>query len=433
MQTDTGASVADAVAGESNQQPRPVCCHSQLPPSLRALSSAVRIAVDYVVVVAVRRKMMCGIRRTTKVRQELRLRSEPKPNVCSESIVGSLPASALCPGLNKALQDAESLSSMDPGWLPRYTPSVQVEILPPSPPILTSESATPISIVLHIPPELLEVEKIYLRGLLVQLKTYFTATIGGTSGTCTQTTRCWSSQGRVHLDKTRVEVKSGIWEFSIGLDVKPTCQSCTVHLTHFVEAIADISRGNDEITQEKYTHVYHFDSKAAATEYPGHTYSELWKKTSVFQAGFFLTSFLRDPIITPKKTAKNTVQFITLINGDLKLPIIAPDEDSGPLVKDVVEDEPGKNLIGYRTWATMQEFAQVLFKVTRLKVEVVTLPKSEPPVGVPPELAQELSDDFLYWNEFGSEGRDDPTIVHLTAPESIEDYLRKQDWSKILS
>jgi hypothetical protein len=51
----------------------------------------------------------------------------------------------------------------------------------------------------------------------------------------------------------------------------------------------------------KYTHVYHFDSKAAATEYAEQTYSELWKKTSVFQAGFFLTNFLGNPIMTPKK------------------------------------------------------------------------------------------------------------------------------------
>ncbi|CAI6092429.1 unnamed protein product, partial [Clonostachys chloroleuca] len=100
--------------------------------------------------------------------------------------------------------------------------------------------------------------------------------------------------------------------------------------------------------------------------------------------------------MTPKKTVDNTIQFITLIDGDLKLPIIAPDEDSGPLVKALVEDEPGKNLIGYRTWATMKELAQLLSKVTGLKAEVVTLPKSEPPVGVPPELAQELSDNFLY-------------------------------------
>ncbi|CAH0003366.1 unnamed protein product [Clonostachys byssicola] len=222
----------------------------------------------------------------------------------------------------------------------------------------------------------------------------------------------------------------------------------TQQLRNVVDAAANVSTLDRFIisslsnatkwSKGKYTHVYHFDSKAAATEYAKNTYSDLWKKTSVFQAGFFLTNFLGDPIMTPKKTTDNTIRFMTLIDGDLKLPIIAPDEDSGPLVKALVEDEPGKNLIGYRTWATMKELAQALSKVTGLKAEVVTLPKSEPPVGVPPELAQELSDNFLYWNEFGFEGRDDPTIVHPTALasppslESIEAYLRKQDWSKIL-
>jgi hypothetical protein len=52
---------------------------------------------------------------------------------------------------------------------------------------------------------------------------------------------------------------------------------------------------------------------------------------------------------------------------------------------------------------------------------VVTLPKSEPPDGVPPELVQELSGNFLYWNEFGFEGRDDPTIIH---PKAVSNILR---------
>jgi hypothetical protein len=42
----------------------------------------------------------------------------------------------------------------------------------------------------------------------------------------------------------------------------------------------------------KYTHVYHFDSKAKAAEYAKDTYPELWKKTSIFQAGFFLSNYV---------------------------------------------------------------------------------------------------------------------------------------------
>ncbi|KAJ4185569.1 hypothetical protein NW767_012881 [Fusarium falciforme] len=42
----------------------------------------------------------------------------------------------------------------------------------------------------------------------------------------------------------------------------------------------------------KYTHVYHFDSKAKAAEYAKETYPELWAKTSIYQAGMFLSNFV---------------------------------------------------------------------------------------------------------------------------------------------
>lgn len=50
----------------------------------------------------------------------------------------------------------------------------------------------------------------------------------------------------------------------------------------------------------KYTHVYHFDSKAKAETYGRETYPELWKKTSIFQAGFFLSNFVSNPIFQPQ-------------------------------------------------------------------------------------------------------------------------------------
>ena len=53
-------------------------------------------------------------------------------------------------------------------------------------------------------------------------------------------------------------------------------------------------------SQGKYLHVYHFDSKANAEEYAKQTYPELWAKTSVFQAGLFLSNFTGSPFMTPK-------------------------------------------------------------------------------------------------------------------------------------
>jgi hypothetical protein len=57
----------------------------------------------------------------------------------------------------------------------------------------------------------------------------------------------------------------------------------------------------------KYTHVYHFDSKAKAEAYGRETYPELWKKTSIFQAGFFLSNYLSLPIFQAQMVSSSPV------------------------------------------------------------------------------------------------------------------------------
>ncbi|RSL55871.1 hypothetical protein CEP54_009115 [Fusarium duplospermum] len=198
-----------------------------------------------------------------------------------------------------------------------------------------------------------------------------------------------------------------------------------------ISALSDATKWS----QGKYTHVYHFDSKAKAVVYAKETYPELWAKTSVYQAGFFLGNFVQNPLAQPN--AEGVVQFIGHIEQDVKLPLIAAEEDSGPFVKALLQQPAGVNLIGYREWISLRELAAALTKVTGHKAEVVALPKGQFPPGIPEELKAELEDNFAYFNEFGYEGRDDPSLTHprdLKFPPSLEtsaDYFKKQDWSKV--
>ncbi|KAM0432305.1 hypothetical protein ACHAPT_004845 [Fusarium lateritium] len=206
-----------------------------------------------------------------------------------------------------------------------------------------------------------------------------------------------------------------------------------------ISALSDATKWS----QGKYTHVYHFDSKARAVVYVKETYPELWAKTSVYQAGLFLGNFIQNPLLQPVKAssllpnADGVVQFIGHVDQDVKLPFIAAEEDSGPFVKALLQQPAGVNLIGYRAWITPREVAAALTKVTGLKAEVVTLPKGHFPPDLDADLKLELEDNFAYFNEFGYEGRDDPTLAHprdLKFPptlESAEDYFKKQDWAKI--
>lgn len=150
--------------------------------------------------------------------------------------------------------------------------------------------------------------------------------------------------------------------------------------------------------------------------------------------------------------------FASGANGSLKLPLIAADEDSGPLVKALVEGAPGKNLIAYREWMSLEELVAVFSKVTGLSARYVTVAASEPGNPLPEGLKAELDDNWAYFNECGYEARDDPTVIHPSQvgyiflswelesrkirrhseqleaqPElgTVSDWVQKQDWSFI--
>ncbi|OAL43628.1 NAD(P)-binding protein [Pyrenochaeta sp. DS3sAY3a] len=184
-----------------------------------------------------------------------------------------------------------------------------------------------------------------------------------------------------------------------------------------------------------YTHVYHFDHKAKAEEYGKRTYPELWAKTSIFQAGFFLSNFGFGGLSPP---IKGVVQFIGHMNPEVKFPYIAAEEDTGPLVKALVQESAGKNLIAYREWLTPREIASNFTKATGVKAEAVALPRGVFPPEMPADLKVVFEENMGYWNEFGYEGKDDPTVIHprdLKSPPSlgtVENYFKAFDWSKVL-
>ncbi|KAI3574089.1 hypothetical protein IWW34DRAFT_885339, partial [Fusarium oxysporum f. sp. albedinis] len=185
----------------------------------------------------------------------------------------------------------------------------------------------------------------------------------------------------------------------------------------------------------KYPHVYHFDSKARAEDYGRAMYPELWAKTSILQAGYFLSNYTTN---TMSSLVKVVVQLITLAEKDRKFPLIAPEEDTGPLVKALVQNPPGKSVIAYREMLTHREVADIFTKVTGLKTEIVTLPKGRLDAQLPDELKMEFEDNFAYLNEFGYDYGDEPAVIRPReldpAPvfETIEDYFRKHDWTKVI-
>ncbi|KAF9768657.1 hypothetical protein IL306_013967 [Fusarium sp. DS 682] len=194
---------------------------------------------------------------------------------------------------------------------------------------------------------------------------------------------------------------------------------------------------SEKWSKGKFTRVYHFDGKARAVEYAQEAHPDLWAKTSVYQAGLFLSNFVLLPFNQPIKNAEGVAQFNTALDLDTKFPYIAPEEDSGPFVKALILDEPaGHNLIGYREWLSANDIATAFTKATGIPSKAIKDDGAVPP-GTSDELLGEMIDCFGYFNEFGYEGRDDPTVVHPRHLESAPkldtavDYFKKQDWSKV--
>lgn len=106
------------------------------------------------------------------------------------------------------------------------------------------------------------------------------------------------------------------------------------------------------------------------------------------------------------------VQFIGNLDPDVKLPFLAGEKDTGPFVKALVQESPGKNLIAYREWCTMNELATAFTQATGIQAETVVLPKGESHIPAPPDVAIQSGEMWAYCNEFGYEGRADPTLIH---------------------
>jgi hypothetical protein len=85
----------------------------------------------------------------------------------------------------------------------------------------------------------------------------------------------------------------------------------TQQLKNVIDAVAKVSTLERFImsslsnvkkwSKGKYSHVYHFHSKADAEDYGRETYPDLFAKTSIYQAGWFLSNYIASPILMPVK------------------------------------------------------------------------------------------------------------------------------------
>ena len=162
------------------------------------------------------------------------------------------------------------------------------------------------------------------------------------------------------------------------------------------------------ISKDKYQHVYHFASKAHALNFARTEYPELVAKTSVVQIGGYLSNFITAPGFAPTKNeASGKYEFIDPFPEGVKIPLIAAEEDTGPLVRALIEEPSVKNLLGVREWMSIKEFASIWSKTLHKEIEIKD-PKDAPmPQGLDEEAAalmQEMGETMQFIVDFGFAG-----------------------------
>jgi hypothetical protein len=100
----------------------------------------------------------------------------------------------------------------------------------------------------------------------------------------------------------------------------------------------------------KITWNYHFEGKWKIVEYSQKTYPELYKKTSFFQPAFFMTNL--ESQMTPHKISDDAYGIAFPVDGNKKIPMYHPRQDTGPLVKALFSSPQGRIY-----WATAARLA----------------------------------------------------------------------------
>lgn len=191
----------------------------------------------------------------------------------------------------------------------------------------------------------------------------------------------------------------------------------------------------------KYSHVYHFDGKAIAEEYGKTAYPELWKKTNVLDAGYYLENNFSQAgsVFRPKlNKAKDTlVLSITDPLGATLLPMYSAVDDTGALVHALLQAAPGNKVIGVNEWLNYRDFATQLAKVLDKKIEFID---AAPNFALgDPDLEQDYGDVLGWYVGFGFDGASvDPSVVrpHDLGVEvklaSVAEWCAKHDWEEHL-
>lgn len=187
-----------------------------------------------------------------------------------------------------------------------------------------------------------------------------------------------------------------------------------------------------KLSNGKYHHSNHWESKAAIVDFIRTELPDLAKKTSEIYLGAYNTNPLMAPRIDPV-TGKWT--FITALQPENRIPIIDPTTSTGPFVRALIETEPaGTRLLAYDSYPTMAEVVDIWRKASGREAIVQTLTPQQMHEML--NLPMEILDGIGFIDEFGYTGGEKMTepegLSMKVKTKSFEDWMMERDWKAFL-
>lgn len=189
----------------------------------------------------------------------------------------------------------------------------------------------------------------------------------------------------------------------------------------------------------KYTHNYHFDSKAHVVSYIVDNLPDLARKMSTVQIGHYVTNW-RSGTVRPRKQPDGSfvVPHLGPVSESPQRPFVVTHLDTGVFVRALLlKAPPGTPMLGYSQKGTYVEFWTLWSTVTGSKVEFKEMEADEFYSEVPEAIRAEVYESAAYDKEFGWTGGD-PSVVDVWTvdPEakttSLKEYMKMEDWSLLL-
>jgi hypothetical protein len=181
----------------------------------------------------------------------------------------------------------------------------------------------------------------------------------------------------------------------------------------------------------KITWNYHFEGKWKIVEYLQKTYPELYKKSSFFQPAFFITNL--ESQMAPHKVSDDAYVIAFPLDSNRKIPMYHPSQDTGPLVKALIESSPGKNLMGYSSEISFDEIVEIWSKKLGKTVNYHRSTVDDMDKMMPGGVGRELGEMMEYISDPGYFGGEDaikelgaitPKDLGVTGLSDVREFLK---------